>query len=111
MRKWWDHRSRSAGMGPAEWGNWHGVDCSIEILPCQGTGFCVIDDRVGKSGSGENRPSGDRSLHSLGRSPRKTGFRINLPARIPSTEAVPAVIMAASPATVWVHSTDPGMAT
>ena len=32
MREGWDNGSRSAGMRPAEWGDWHRVDCSIEIL-------------------------------------------------------------------------------
>ena len=56
MREWWDYGSRSAGRGRAEWGNWHSVDCSIEIVPSQVTRLCEIDRRVGKSSSGENRP-------------------------------------------------------
>ena len=55
MREGWDDGSRFAGMGPAEWSNWHRVDCSIEIVPSQFTGVREIDHRVGKSGSGENR--------------------------------------------------------
>jgi hypothetical protein len=65
MREWWDYGSRSAGMGPAKWSNWHRVDCSIEIIPSQVTGFCEIDHRVGKSGSGENRSRGLPSLHQV----------------------------------------------
>ena len=63
MREGWDYGSRSAGMGPAEWGNWHRVDCSIEILRSQVIAFCEIDHRVGKSGSGENRSRDLPSLH------------------------------------------------
>jgi hypothetical protein len=55
MREWLDYGSRSAGIGPSEWSNWRRVDCSIEIVPSQATGFREIDHRVGKSGSGENR--------------------------------------------------------
>ena len=62
MREGCDYGSRSAGMRPAEWGNWHRVDCSIEILPIQTAAFCEIDHRIGKSGSGENR---SRDLPSL----------------------------------------------
>ena len=65
MREWWDYGSRSAGTGPAEWGNWHRVDCSIEIVLSQVTGFCEIDHRVGKSGSGENRSRNLPSPHQV----------------------------------------------
>src|SRR5580692_2167945 len=65
MREGWDHGSRSAGMGPAEWSNWHSVDRSIEIAWSQVAGFCEIDHRVGKSGSGENRSRNLPSLHQV----------------------------------------------
>src|SRR5579884_2432720 len=56
MREGWHYGSCSARMGPAEWGDWHGVDCSIEIVRVsQVIGFCEINHRVGKSGSSENR--------------------------------------------------------
>jgi len=63
MREGWDYSSRSTGMGPAEWSNWHRVDCSIEIVPSQVAGFCEINHLVGKSGSGENRSRDLPSLH------------------------------------------------
>src|SRR5208282_2213888 len=65
MREGWDYGSRSAGMGPAEWGNWHRVDCSIEIVRSQITAFCEIDHGIGKSGSGENRSRDLPSLHQV----------------------------------------------
>ena len=65
MREGWDYGSRSAGMGTAEWGDWNRVDCSIEIVPSQVTGFCEIDHRVRKSGSGENRSRDLPSLHQI----------------------------------------------
>ena len=63
MREGCDYGSRSAGMRPAEWSNWHGVDCSIEIVLSQVTAFCEIDHGVGKSGSGEDRSRDLPSLH------------------------------------------------
>src|ERR1700733_4965933 len=65
MREGWGDGSRLAGMGPAEWSNWHRVDCSIEIVPSQFTGVREIDHRVGKSGSGENRSRDLPSLHEV----------------------------------------------
>ena len=80
MREGWDYGSRSAGMGPAEWGNWHRVDCSIEIIPSQVTAFCEIDHGVGKSGSGENRSRDLPSPHEvIGASAVKHGLYRELP--------------------------------
>src|SRR5579862_4240685 len=52
-------------MGAVEWGNWHRVDSSKEIVPSQVAGFCEIDHRVGKSGSSENRSRDLPSLHQV----------------------------------------------
>src|SRR5208337_2345797 len=80
MREGWDYGSRSAGMGTAEWGDWNRVDCSIEIVPSQVTGFCEIDHRVRKSGSGENRSRDLPSLHEeIGAAAVEHGFDRELP--------------------------------
>ena len=88
MREGWDYGSRSAGMGPAEWGNWHRVDCSIEILRSQVTGFCEIDHGIGKSGSGENR---SRDLPSLNKGIGAVAVEHGLYRELPHIVRIPGV--------------------
>ena len=99
MRKGWDYGSRSAGMRPAECGNWHSVDGSIEILWSEVTRFCEIDHRVGKSGSGENRSRDLPSLHQgIGTAAVEHGLHRELP-HIVRIQGVPNIVICRSVAT------------